>query len=79
MILPNKVLRLEDSIIGKTPYLLDALKQHDMSVAELNNTVSNHFEDINEFFITIDVLFVLNSVVLGKENGVLKYVDRNKV
>lgn len=79
MILPNKVTTLKDSIIGKTPYLLDALKKHDMTVSELYNTLSDHFEDITEFLTAIDVLFVLNSVVLQKENGVLKYVNRNKV
>lgn len=79
MILPNKVFRLEDSIIGKTPFLLDVLKQQEISVIELFNMVTIYFEDINEFLTTLDVLFVLNSVELEKESGVLKYVDRNKV
>jgi hypothetical protein len=75
MILPNKVIRLEDSIIGKTTYLLDALKHREIGVEELYYTLSNKFDDINDFIVAIDVLFVLGSVVL--ENEVLKYVNRN--
>jgi len=76
MILPNKVLKFEDSIMGKLTYILDVLKKEDMLIGDLYQELSDEFDDVNSFMLALDVLFVLNAVVLDKGSGVLKYVNR---
>lgn len=76
MILPNKVLKFEDSILGKLTYILDVLKKGDIVIGDLYQELSDKLDDVNSFILALDVLFVLNAVVLDKGSGVLKYVNR---
>lgn len=59
------------------PDILDELQNEDLGIAELYEQVMDRFEDINEFILSLDALYVLNCIVYSKEYGVLKYVKRN--
>ena len=56
MILPNKLIRFQDSILAKTIYILDVIKFANYSVLELYNEVKTYFDDINEYVLALDVL-----------------------
>lgn len=77
MILPSKIVRFEDSILAKTVYILDNLYDSDYYISHLYKKVENHFIDINEFIVTIDVLFVLEKIIFDEELKVIKYVKTN--
>ena len=77
MILPSKIVRFEDSILAKTVYILDNLYDSDYYISDLYKKVENHFIDINEFIVAIDVLFVLEKIIFDEELKVIKYVKTN--
>lgn len=79
MILPNKLIRFEDSVIAKLPYILIRIKDTDQSLATLYEATRKNFEDINQFVLALDVLFVLGRIRLNKELKVITYVETNNV
>lgn len=70
MIVPNKAIPYETSLLSKLPMLLRILGEERLSPAILYYKVQNEFIDINQFLLAIDTLFVLEKVVI--ENGELK-------
>lgn len=77
MILPSKLLPFKKTILYKTIFILNKLVENDYAVTELYEIVSEHFEDINEFIITLDTLYVLNPISFIEELKVIKYVRKN--
>lgn len=75
--LPNKVISISESIIWKLPYMLDELAKEDLGVAALYEKVISKFDDINEFLLSLDVLYVLNSISFNEDYGVIQYVKGN--
>lgn len=49
----------------------------ELAIVKLYEKTVDRFEDINEFILVLDALYVLNCVEYGNEYGVLKYVKRN--
>jgi hypothetical protein len=76
MILPNKVIKYEESVIGKIIFLLDELKHKELTPSELYNAVSDKFDDINQFILAVDVLYLLDAIEYEQESEVLRYVKR---
>ncbi len=72
MIIPNKIVTLEQSILGKSRYILDVLSGEPINVHSLFNSLKDHFDDVNEFVLALDVLFSLNYIGLTKANEVFK-------
>lgn len=70
MIVPNKAISYETSLLSKLPVLLRILEEEQLSPVNLYYKVRNEFIDINQFLLAIDTLFVLEKVVI--ENGELK-------
>ncbi len=71
MIVPNKFTSLDQSLISKLPILLAGLKT-DRSVLELYESKQHGFEDVGEFLIALDVLYVLRRIELDPDAGKLK-------
>lgn len=79
MILPNKLIRFQDSILAKTIYILDVIKFADYSVLELYHEVKTHFDDINEYVLALDVLYTLEKIKYDDDLQVIQYVEKNNV
>ena len=77
MILPNKLISFHDCILAKTVYILNELVGSNYSVIELYSRVDKHFEDLNEYIMAVEVLFVLEKIILDEELQVIKYVEKN--
>lgn len=77
MIVPNKVVRFSESIIGKMPIILEYLSKQDMTVKELFFTTQDYFEEIDEFIYSLDVLFLLNAIKVDFDKGVVTYVRKD--
>ena len=79
MILPNKLIRFQDTILAKTIYILDVIKFANYSVLELYNEVKTYFDDINEYVLALDVLYTLEKVKYDDDLQVIQYVEKNNV
>jgi len=76
MLVPSKVFTLDNSIIGKVAFLIiDNVSE--ISLRELFDLRGKHFNDIGEFILAVDVLYILGVIELRK--GLICYVARNKV
>ena len=62
MILPNKLISFQDCILSKTVYILEEISDSDFSVIRLYEQVEIHFEDISEYMLALDVLYVLGKI-----------------
>ncbi|WP_139558309.1 ABC-three component system middle component 7 [Methylotetracoccus oryzae] len=61
MIVPNKFVSLDESLIAKLPHLLANLKDGE-SVLELYSATRDVYADVGEFLLSLDVLFVLGRI-----------------
>ena len=73
--LPNKIVSIADSLIWKLPYILVVIKQGEISVESLYETVSQRFEDTSEFILCLDTLYLLDRIEYDEKYEVIKYAD----
>jgi hypothetical protein len=79
MILPSKVIKFEESVIGRIANILDIVKEKDIKVSELYEDLADKFEDINQFILAIDVLYLLDAIEFDHERGILSNVERTEL
>ncbi|MCY8175647.1 hypothetical protein MOE00_02545 [Bacillus inaquosorum] len=77
MIVPNKVIRFSDSVIGKMPIILENISEKEMKIKELFFTTQNHFDEIDEFVYSLDVLYILDAIKVDFDKGVVTYVSKD--
>ena len=77
MILPNKLISFQNCILAKTVYILEKISDSDFSVIGLYEQVETHFEDLNEYMLALDVLYVLGPLPSNEELQVIQYVEKN--
>lgn len=70
MIVPNKFISLDQSLISKLPHMLIGLADA-KSVLKFFEENHKTFEDVGEFLLALDVLFVLGRVDFDQETGTL--------
>ncbi len=73
MIVPNKVVTLKESALGLTTVILDQ-GPDPIELTKLYSKTSKHFESIDLFILTIDLLYVLGRVEFLNKYRELKYV-----
>lgn len=79
MILPNKLISFKDCVLAKIIYILEKISDSDFSAIELYEKVETHFEDINEYMLALDVLYVLGKIKYNEELRVIQYVEKNNL
>lgn len=79
MILPNKLISFQDCILAKTVYILEKISDSDFSVIGLYEQVETHFEDLNEYMLALDVLYVLGKIKYNEGLQVIQYVEKKLV
>lgn len=62
MIVPNKAISFDESILSKLPLILKRVGTSKISVATLYNETKSSFTDISQFLIALDTLFVLEKI-----------------
>lgn len=70
MILPNKLIPFNKCVLAKVVYILKVLEAGNKSCVEAFAKVRHQFEDINEYILALDVLYVLEKITVD-ENGVI--------
>lgn len=73
MIVPNKIVTLENSALGLATIILDQ-GPNPIGLLNLYDKVSTNFESIDQFILTLDLLYVLGSIDLDYQTGIISYV-----
>ena len=72
MLLPNKTVSYNESILSKFPLILQCFESTgNMTVGNLYKMTKEKFNSINIFIQALDCLFALNKIILNEENGEL--------
>lgn len=74
MLLPNKLISYDQSILPKLPVVLKELKNGPLSVYELYKRVTKKMSGVSEFIDTLDYLYALGKIEFDEEEEVLRYV-----
>lgn len=74
MITPNKVVTLKESALGKAKHILSEGPEQ-ILVSTLYQNVSNKFDSIDQFLLTLDLLYVLGRIDINQETRMIAYVD----
>ena len=68
MIVPNKAISYQKSLLSKMPLALSILKDRKTSPSELYHQMYIEFESIRQFVLMLDALFILEKITFdGKE------------
>ncbi|MDR4887512.1 hypothetical protein RGU12_08045 [Fredinandcohnia sp. QZ13] len=77
MIVPNKVTRFNESILGKIPFILSELKKQETTIEQLYMSTQDYFDEVDEFILSLDVLYILEAIDVDLNKGVIKYAERD--
>lgn len=72
--MPNKVITLRESALGRTPIILRE-RASQANLVSLYGRVGKEFESIDQFLLAIDVLFILGQIDVDPSTGVVTYAD----
>lgn len=73
MIVPNKVISYNESLLPKLPQLVQLIQKNEkIGVPELFYIVHKEFDDISQFAMALETLYALNKIDFV--NGEIKYV-----
>ena len=62
MIVPNKAISYENSLLSKLPKVLHAFEEGENSVVDLYLKTRSEFADLTQFMIALDMLFILERI-----------------
>ena len=74
MLLPNKLIPYDQSVLSKLPIILKELDNHPISVHELYKRVIKKMSGVNEFIDALDCLYALGKIEFDEEEEMLRYV-----
>jgi hypothetical protein len=70
VITPNKLISLDESVLSMLGTVLDSLNGS-TPIKDLFGRVAEQFESIEQFLLAIDVLYVLGSIDVDLEEGII--------
>ncbi len=74
MLLPNKLIPYDQSVLPKLPVILKELKGNPKSVHELYKRVIKKMTGVSEFIDALDCLYALGKIEFDEKEEVLRYV-----
>ncbi len=74
MITPNKIVPLTSSALGLTYFILEC-GPDEIELVELFHLVEKKFDSIDQFMVTMDLLFVLGQVNINFQTRTVSYVS----
>lgn len=77
MIFPDKLVSFQDSIIAKSIYILKELQNNELVVSDLFIATKEYFEDVSEFLLALDTLYLLGKINLNDKSQVIQYAEKN--
>lgn len=76
MILPNKFISYEESTLSKLSLIIKAIGGG-IEISQLYMKLSKKFSGIDEFILTLDLLYALNNITVDCDTRIVKYVEAN--
>lgn len=70
MIVPNKAITYQDSVLSKLPEIILTLQHGQIPAFSLYQKVQSSFSSLSQFIIALDTLFVLEMISI--ESGEIK-------
>jgi hypothetical protein len=64
LIVPNKVISFNETILSKLPSILKVINNNRVDVKTLYKKTENLYECTNDFLLSMDTLFILNKIEL---------------
>lgn len=77
MIFPDKLVAFQDSIIAKSVCVLQAVETQSLAVSDLFVKTRDSFEDISEFLLALDTLYLIGKIEFNDIAQVIEYVKEN--
>lgn len=74
MKLPSKIINYKESIIGKFSFILDEISNKEINIYELFDKLKKKFNNVEEYLVTLEVLYLLNKIEILEDSEVIKYV-----
>lgn len=74
MKLPSKIINYNESIIGKFSFILDEISNKEINIYELFDKLKKNFNNVEEYLVTLEVLYLLNKIEILEDSEVIKYV-----
>lgn len=74
--LPNKIVSIKNSILWKLPDTIKVVKECN-NIIDVYNVLDNQFDDVNDFILCIDILYVLDIIKTIDEKGYYSYVKED--
>ena len=62
MIVPNIAISYEESLLSKLPCILELLTIQGVSVSDLFQKLRKDFDNVNQFLLAMDTLYILNKI-----------------
>lgn len=80
MIFPNKVIPIKQSILYRSTFILKELSIHSVPLQpdNLYKNVDCHFDDINDFILALDLLYLVDSIDVTEKGG-LYIAEKNNL
>ena len=77
MKLQSKIINYDESIIGKFSFILDEISNKEINIYELFDKLKKKFNNVEEYLVTLEVLYLLNKIEILEDSEVIKYVKWN--
>lgn len=74
MLIPNKLITYNESVISKIPIFLEIIEKGPIGVKELYHQVATKVTGVSEFMDVLDCLYALNKIEFDEKAGVILYV-----
>lgn len=74
MKLPSKIINYDESIIVKFSFILDEISNKEINIYELFDKLKKKFNNVEEYLVTLEVLYLLNKIEILEDSEVIKYV-----
>ena len=72
MIVPNKFVSFKQSVLSKLPKVMSSLDKSKISLHDLFKKCRKSFEDVSEFILALDVLFVLGKIEFDRQEEMIR-------
>lgn len=73
---PSKVVKIRDSILWNLPDIVNIVENQNNLVKAYNISIDKKI-DINDFLLSIDILYLLDMIEIIDEKGNYKYAKTN--
>ena len=73
---PSKVVKIRDSILWNLPDIVNIVENQNNLVKAYNISIDKKI-DINDFLLSIEILYLLDMIEIIDEKGNYKYVKTN--